>query len=123
MATDNTNRIGGTIFLTIDGVQYAARGNWSVSPSSVKRDGIAGQDYVHGYTEKPIVPGAKGDLSTVPGLSVENLQNITNSTVVLQLANGKTYSLAQAWTAAAFEIDTTEGKLGVEFGCITCDEI
>ena len=121
--TDNTNRVGGICYLTIDGQQYAARGNWSVSPSSVKRDGIAGQDYVHGYTEKPMVPGAKGDLTTVPGLSVEALQNITNSTVIIALGNGKTYVLAQAWTNAAFEIDSSEGKVGVEFGCITCDEI
>lgn len=121
--TDNTNRIGGTLFLTVDGTQYAARGNWSVSPSSVKRDGVAGQDSVHGYIEKPVVPGAKGDLTTVPGLSLESLQNITNSTVVIQLANGKTYSLSQAWTEAAFEIDSSEGKVGIVFGCITCDEI
>ena len=121
--TDNTNRIGGTLYLTIDGTQYAARGNFTIMPSSVKREGVAGQDYVHGYTEKPIVPGAKGDLTTVPGLSVEALQDITNSTVLIALGNGRTYTLANAWTNAAFEIDTSEGKLGIDFGCITCDEV
>ena len=119
----DSNRIGGTLYLTIGGTQYAARGNWTVSPSSVKREGVAGQDYVHGYTEKPVVPGAKGDLTTVPGLSVEALQDITNETVVIALANGRTYSLVQAWTNAAFEIDSTEGKVGIEFGCISAEEI
>ena len=121
--TDNTNRIGGIAFLTIDGTQYPLRGSWMVSPSSVKRDGIAGQDFVHGYVEKPIVPGAKGDFSTIPGLSLEKLQSVTNATVVISLANGTTYSLAQAWTAAAFEIDSNEGKVGIEFGCLTADEL
>ena len=116
-------RIGGILFLTIDGTQYAARGNFSVMPSTVKREGIAGQDYVHGYTEKPVVPSIKGDLSTVPGLSLEGLEGITNSTIMCQLANGTTYVLSQAWTVSAFEIDSTEGKVGVEFEGITCDEV
>ena len=120
---DTKNRIGGVLNLTVDGTQYALRGNWSVSPSSVKREGVAGQDGVHGYVETPIVPGAKGDLTTTSGLSVTALQNITNSTVQLTLANGKTYVLSQAWTNAAFEIATAEGKVGVDFGCFTCDEV
>lgn len=116
-------RIGGIIFVTIDGSQAQARGNFTVSPSSVKREGIAGQDSVHGYTEMPIVPGIKGDLSTTADLSIEDLQGITNSTIMAQLANGKTYVLSQAWTKAAFEIDSAEGKVGVEFEGMTCDEI
>ena len=35
----------------------------------------------------------------------------------------KTYVLTDAWTESAFEIDTAEGKFGVNFGCITCEEI
>ena len=116
-------RIGGILFLTVDGTQYAARGNFSVMGSTVKREGIAGQDYVHGYTEKPVVPSIKGDLSTVPGLSIETLEAITNSTIMCQLANGTTYVLSQAWTTSAFEIDSSEGKVGVEFEGITCDEV
>ena len=117
------NAVGGTIYLSIDGAQYAARGNFMVSPSSVGREGVAGQDYVHGYTEKPIVPGIKGDLTTVPGLSLETLLAITDSTIMVQLKNGKTYTLANAWTKGAFDIDTSEGKVGVEFQGLTCDEV
>lgn len=122
MAGSN-NRIGGVLNLTIDGTQYAARGNFEVTPSTVKREGVAGQDYVHGYTELPIVPGIKGDLSTTNGLSLQQLEQITNSTIQCSLANGKTYVLSQAWTVAAFSISTAEGRVGVEFGGITCDEI
>jgi hypothetical protein len=115
-------RIGGVLNITIDGNQYPLRGNWSVTPSSVKREGIAGQDNVHGYTEMPIVPGAKGDFSTIPGLSLTALQNITDSTMQITLANGTTYVLAGAWTNAAFEINTAEGRFAADFGCLTCDE-
>ena len=118
-----SNRIGGQLSFTIDGTPYAARGNFTVMPSSVKRDGVAGQDSVHGYIEKPAVPGIKGDLSTVPGLSVEALQAITDSSVICSLANGRSYVLRDAWTLAAFEIDTGEGKLGIEMQGMSCDEI
>lgn len=116
-------RIGGVLYLTIDATPYSVRGSFTVTPSSVKREGIAGQTQVDGYTEMPIVPGAKGDFSTVPGLSLTALQAITDSTVTIALANGSTYVLANAWTNAAFEIDTAEGKVGIEFGCFTCDEL
>ena len=119
----NTNRIGGVLSLTIDGTPYAARGNFSVMGASVKREGIAGQDAVHGYTEKPVVPSIKGDLSTVPGLSIEALQAITSSTIIASLANGRSYALRNAWSTSAFEIDTSEGKIGVEFQGLSCDEI
>ncbi len=116
-------RIGGVLNFTIDGQQYAARGNFEVVPSSVKREGVAGQDCVHGYVETPIVPSIKGDLTTTQGLSLEQLEGITNSTIQCTLANGTTYVLSQAWTTSAFAISTAEGKFAAEFQGVTCDEI
>lgn len=116
-------RIGGILYLTVDGVQYALRGSWTVTPTNLKRESVAGQDGTNAYTETPTVPGAKGDLMTVPGLSLLSLQAITNSTVTLALANGTTYVLANAWSVPPFEADTADGKVGVEFGCQTCDEL
>jgi hypothetical protein len=121
MAT--TNRIGGVLSLKVDGNQYEARGNFHVTPSTVKRDGIAGQDGVHGYTEMPVVPSIKGDMSIGNQLSLEALEEITDSTVQVQLANGNTYVLTQAWVTSAFDVDTVEGKVEVTFQGITCEEI
>jgi hypothetical protein len=116
-------RIGGLLYVIIDGVQYALKGSWTVTPTNRKRENVAGQDGTNAYTETPTVPGAKGDLMTVPGLSVQALQAITNSSMTLALANGTTYVLAGAWSVPPFEVDTAEGKVGVEFGCQTCDEL
>ena len=118
-----SNRIGGVLTLTIDGTARQVRGNWTVTPNYVKREGIAGQDGVHGYTEMPVVPSAKGDFTTTPGLSISALQNITNSTLQITLANGSTYVLANAWANPAVEINTSEGRYAIEFGCISCTEI
>ena len=53
------------------------RGNFTVSPSALERAGIAGQDYVHGYSELPRVPYIEGDITTVVGMSTEELEAIT----------------------------------------------
>ena len=119
----SSNRLGGVLTLTIDGTTYQVRGNWTVSPNLVKRENIAGQDGPHGYTEMPVVPSAKGDFTTTPGLSLTALQNITNSTLQITLANGSTYVLANAWANPAIEINTAEGRFAIEFGCLSCTEI
>jgi hypothetical protein len=121
MAT--TNRIGGVLSLRADGTQYEARGNFQVTPSTVKRTGVAGQDFVHGYIEEPIVPQIKGDISIGNQLSIEALEAITGATVQVSLANGRTYVLTNAWTTAAFVIDAHDGKVEVTFEGITCQEI
>lgn len=116
-------RFAGIAYVKVDGVQYDLRGSFTVSPSSTKRDGIAGQDGVHGFKEEPRVPFIKGDLSTTAGLSIKQLDAMTNSTVTANLANGKSYVLRGAWTVSAHEIDTGEGKVAVEWQGLSCDEI
>src|ERR1700749_1280740 len=95
-------RIAGIAFLTVDGTQMAVRGNFTVSPSAVERTMIAGQDGVHGFQELPRVPYIEGDVSTVPGLSLEAMEQETNSTVVAQLANGMQYTLVAATVKGGF---------------------
>jgi hypothetical protein len=117
------NRIGGVLSLRVDGNQYEARGSFQVTPGTVRRTGVAGQDFVHGYIEEPIVPQIKGDISIGNSLSVEALEQITDSTVQVALANGRTYVLTDAWVTAAFVIDAHDGKVEVTFEGITCQEI
>jgi hypothetical protein len=119
----NAQRIGGVLALRVDGQTYEARGSFQVTPSSVKRTGVAGQDTVHGYIEEPIVPQIKGDISIGNLLSVDVLDAITDSTVQVQLANGRTYVLTDAWTVAGTVIDAHDGKIAATFEGLTCQEI
>lgn len=116
-------RLGGIISFLIDGVQYQALGKFEVTPSRLKREGVAGQDYVHGYRETPVVPSIKGDFSTPPGLSLTDLENITDSTIQANMANGTTYVLRNAWSVPPFTIRSEEGAFSGEFQGISCDEI
>ena len=116
-------RIAGVAYLKVDGAQYPLKGGFTVSPSDTEREGIAGQDYVHGYKEMPRVPFIEGDVSTVPELSIEDINAVTNATVTAELANGRVYVLSGAWCTNATEIDTEEGQFTVRFEGLRCREL
>ncbi len=117
------NRIAGVAYVKYDGKQLPIRGKWQVGFNQIKREGIAGQDGVHGYKEMPQVPSLEGDVSTTDDLSVEDLVGITGATVTLEHANGKVYVLREAWTANAYDIDTEEGSIKVRFEGLSIDEV
>ncbi len=116
-------RIAGVAFLSVDGTQLALRGNFVVSPSPVERNMLAGQDGVHGYQELPRVPWIEGDLSTVPGLSLENLVQEVDVSVVAQLANGYQYTLTGGTCKGGLENNTRDGQVRVRWEGLACQEI
>lgn len=115
-------RIAGVCFLKVDGTQYSLRGSMEVQPTVTKREGIAGQDGVHGFKEMPQVPFIEGEFTDMGNLSMVTLAAITDSTVTAELANGTTYILANAWWAVEGKVDTVEGKVPFKFEGLTCIE-
>lgn len=116
-------RIAGIAFVKINGDQYPLRGNLTVSPSPFERAMLAGQDYVHGYSELPRVPYIEGDFSTLQGLSVEQVAGFTDVTVTAELANESVFVLREACCRAALEINAREGQFRARFEGVQCDEI
>jgi hypothetical protein len=116
-------RVAGIAFLKIDGGLLPLRGNFTVSPSALERAGIAGQDYVHGFSELPRVPYIEGDITTVVGMSTEDLEAMTDVTVTAELANDSVYVLKEAWCRSAIELNTREGQFRVRFEGTTCEEL
>jgi uncharacterized protein YlzI (FlbEa/FlbD family) len=116
-------RIAGIAFLKVDGNIYPLRGNLTVSPSTVERAMLAGQDFIHGYSEMPRIPAISGDVSLDPALSMEDVERLVDVTVTAELANGKVYVLREAACTAALDLNTREGTTRVVFQGISCDEI
>jgi len=104
---DITNRVAGTAYLTVDGVSYALAGDLEYNPSIVARESVIGQDGVHGYKETPMAPHISGSIRDMNGLSIAELNAMTNVTVVLQLANGKLVVGRNMWT-----VESQTGKSG-----------
>ena len=105
--------IGGTAFVKADGQQYALRGNLTISPDEIEREGVAGMDGVHGYLERPRVPSISGDFSFTDGLSISDLRAQTDVTVTAELVSGRTYVLRSAWTSEAMEVNASDGQVSV----------
>jgi Phage tail tube protein len=116
-------RVAGVAFVRCDGRQYSLRGNLVVSIDSSEREGIPGQDGVHGYIERPRVPFCEADLSDIGGLSIEQLRNMSNVTVQVELANGKKYVLRNAWTSTALELNTSDGQTTCRWEAMRGEEL
>lgn len=117
------NRIAGVAYVKYNGRHVPAKGSWTVGFNRIKREGIAGQDGVHGYKEVPQVPYIEGEVSTTAEVSMVDFVNIQDATVQLEHANGKVYVLRNAWTAENYENNTEDGKFKVKFEGMSIDEL
>lgn len=87
---DNTNRIAGTCFISADGVRLALSADFTYRVSTPSRESKVGQDGYHGYKEKITAGQIKAKLRDTSSVSLVDLGNMTNVTIVAELANGKT---------------------------------
>jgi predicted heme/steroid binding protein len=119
----NPNRRAGIIYVKVDGQIYDAKGNFTYNLGRPKREGIAGADTVHGFKETPQVPFIEGEFTDKNDLDLNKLLTIEDSTITLELNNGKTVVLKNAWYAADGDVGTEEGNIQVRFEGKQADEI
>lgn len=113
---------GGVAYLKVDGLQYTLRGQLKIQPNTIESDWIANQDGTVTYMDKSVVPYMEMTLSDTGGLSLQQLSQIRNATVLAQLVNGKMYTLQQAGFWGAAEDDTEKGEVKAKFGGVACYE-
>ena len=116
------NRRAGVLYAKIDGTQRNAKGNWTYNLGAPKREAIVGADEVHGYKEMPQVPRIEGEITDSSDLSLEELTGIEQANVTLELANGKTFVLRDAWYAGDGDVGTEEGNVQVRFEGLSAEE-
>lgn len=116
-------RIGGTAFLRVDGAQIPIRGDWTYRANKIKRESIAGQDGVHGYTEMPVVPGMKGKVTDLGGISTQALHALKPAVITLELNNGKVITGIDGWVVGEIESASADGSYDLEWGFMDCIEL
>lgn len=119
---DTTNRLAGTAYISADGQTFMLSGDLGYSVSKVTRETLAGQDRIHGYSEKPHAGMISATLRDAGGLSVAAFNAMTNVTVTCELANGKTIIGRNMWTVEAQEVKTTEGTFEVKWEGFSVEE-
>ena len=115
--------IGGLIQVKVDGVLYSAKGAFDYDIGGVKREGVVGHDAVHGFKALPKVPYIEGTITDNAELSLSALKAIEGATVTLDLANGKTIVLNDAWYAGEGQGNTEEGEIDFRFEGMNGEEI
>lgn len=107
--------LAGTAQVTVDGATYMLEGSAKYSVSTVKREALVGKDGFHGWKETPVTGSISMSIRDAGNLTVANFNAMRNSTVTLQLANGKTIVGRNMGTTDAQEVDTEDAKFDVKF--------
>ena len=109
------NRVSGIFYVRIDGVQRNAMGNFTYNLGAVKREPVIGADGIHGFSEMPQSPRIEGEITDQSDLDVETMLNLTDTTITLELANGKVIVLSNAYYAGDGDIGTENANVQILF--------
>jgi len=113
----------GKITLKTDGMVKDAKGSFTYNLGHDKRTAIVGSDRVHGYASQPQVPFIEGVVTDGADLDLPALLDGKNLTVTLDLDNGKTIVLRQAWYAGEGNVTTEQGEIAVRWEGLSATEI
>lgn len=116
-------RRAGKISLQIDGEIFDAKGSFEYSLGGEKRTSIVGSDKVHGYSAMPKVAYIKGEITDRQELDVKAMTELSDVTVTLNLANGKTIVLYNAWYVGEGVGNSEEGNIEFNFEGNNAEEI
>lgn len=115
-------RRAGTISFTANGVRYDAVGNFTYGLGTEEREVLKGPDRVHGYKAMPGTPFIEGEIRDAADLDLKAFFNLTDATVTLQLANGKSVVLREAWYAGEGTGQTEEANVVARFEGLSAAE-
>lgn len=116
-------RRAGILFVKVDGVQYDAKGSFTYRINRTKKEMIPGQDNVHGFKEAIQVPFIEGMITDAQDLDLPAFFAISDATVTLNLANGKTIVLRNACYSGDGDVTTEEAEVQVRFEGESGEEI
>ena len=119
----NPNRRAGTIYFAVDGTRYDAKGNWTYNLGGYKNETMVGADGIHGYKQTTRVPFIEGQITDSASVELKKLQALDGVTITLELANGKTITLSNAWYAADGDVTTEESEIQVRFEGLNAEEV
>jgi hypothetical protein len=108
-------RVGGIIRVTVDGTEVRAKGEFTYNLGLPKNESVIGAGSVHGYKSTPQAAYVEGEVTDTNDLDLVALVSVTNSTIILELANGKSVVLRQAYYAGDGEGTTGEGAVKVRW--------
>lgn len=118
-----TTAVGGIITVRANGAPIRAKGSYTYNLGRPLREAVVGADGVHGYRETPQVAFIEGSTTDKGDLDLSALVGLTDATITLDLNNGKTIVLANAWFAGEGSATTEEGEVALRFEGVSAEEL
>ena len=110
---------GGLLAVKVNGATFSGVGNFTYNMGKPLRATLTSATGVDGYSVTPQAAFIEGEFRDGQDVDVEALNDVTDATVTLELANGKTFVLANAWRAGEGTMNTQEGNFAVRFESAT----
>lgn len=107
--------VGGLIAIKVNGEVYRAVANFTWNQGLPMRTSVIGATGVDGYTQAAQSAFLEGEIRDGSDVDLEALVQITDATVTAELANGKTFVLANAWYEGEGTGNTQEGNFPFRF--------
>ena len=109
--------------MRVNGRTIQAKGEFTYHLGTENRTTVKGADRIHGYSSEPGEPMIEGALTDEPGLDLKAMFEVRDATVTLELLNGKTIVLRDAWYAGDGTIKTGEGEASLKFVGLSAQEV
>lgn len=113
----------GFIRAVVDGNAIRAKGDYTYNLGHPKAEAVLGTLDVAGKKTTPQVPYIEGAITDSAALDLAAFLSIEGATVFLELANGKSVVLRDAFYAGDGEVSTAESEIKVRFEGSSCEEV
>lgn len=108
-------RMAGIAYVKADGVQFQIKGNVECPVNNRKRELMMGVSGPMGMKETAKEPYVKFDAGFVADFPINQIISNTNMTITVEYANGKVYTLTEAFESGDAAAGSEEGTVGLEF--------
>lgn len=115
-------QITGKAVIRVDGKELRTLDGATLNPGGVSREAMKGGGKVHGFKETDVEPTMECKVAHTADLSLKELGDITNATVIFECDTGRRYVLREAWTTEPPALDAGAGSVDLKMAAIECDE-
>lgn len=108
-------RIAGICHITVNGRTLDISGGLTIPLSKSTKEAIVSTNGSVNYKEIPIAPYIDVTFLMDPDFPINELAEMDTGTVVAELANGKSYTLSEAFIEGEMNYDSDAGTVGMKF--------
>lgn len=111
-------RVAGICYVKADGTQFEVKGGIEAPLNNKSREAVMGLGGVAGFKETEQRPFVKVEAIFTPDFPISTIASSTNMTITVEFANGKVYTLSNAWVEGETPANGEEGTTTLEFSGI-----